>query len=225
VHPEQHERLLQQVLIGESTAEEPGFRQQLETCEECRRQVAQLGELQESLDRAAQEEQDVLQEVVDRNYQELPEYNVDAPLLRHIKPSVEAVGSAPRVNWMWFGMLAAALFFLFVLLRVLPDSASSSPPQQLLGPSVLECLHPVGKVEEFDTFRWRSASNGASYYEVVVRDPDSDQILLQESRIGQNQWTPTAEELRQLPTAIRWEVRACDLSGTRLRHAVASAAR
>ena len=116
-----------------------------------------------------------------------------------------------RRTQLWLAAAAVLAAGAWLVLRFLAPTGESHDPMYLG-----EGLHlqaPLGAVPSFAPFRWTYTGGEPELYELRIyasRDGARGELLLGPVRLGQNTWTPDAQEEERLPDRILWEVQALD---------------
>lgn len=126
-------------------------------------------------------------------------------------------------------LAAAAVVVAFVALgRRLGPGDEGVPGGLYVGSATCRALEPVGDVARYAPFRWEARVPAGGYAMVAVwaaDDPAESTPRLVSGELNELAWSPAAEELAELPDAIRWQVRVYEWSRTLIDEASASARR
>lgn len=210
-----HERVLAQVLVGDLDRKTPEVRALLAECGECRANFEELTSLAELMELEGQEERDLIASL-DYDH-EAPGSDLVAPFFEERLAAAPAV--RPRsVSWLPVAAAAAVLVGagLWLMGRGLGVEASSDQGV-LLGSSDFKFNGATGIVEEYGTVTWDAGNlSSADRFEIRIFDATSDTPdgrAVTTFEVGLAEWTPTDEQKRTLPEAIRVEVAPLDLTG------------
>ena len=229
-HDATHEALLEKVLCGALDRESPEVRMQIEECEACREKLSGLDRAAAFVDTAGSES------LAARMEEELAEASELSTALRETaadamrrtiatEPFVDGgSAAAPRRRSRWLGVaaVAAAVLVAFLAQRSLtvrpepPVSDDGSKPL-MLDTGGLELLAPIGEVEAYAEFQWSFDGSPDGFYELRIWEasrPTGSQPDFEKLEIDGNTWTPTEDDLRSIPSSMRWEVRAFDGAAT-----------
>ena len=213
-HTNQHEALLQAVVVGEVTADAEAVVARRRACPRCARRLDALARALAALeaDRAEQEE---LLALAEEQHDAPGEHHVEALLEGAPRERAGAPAGPRRPPWLAGALtaLAAAAGVLFFLRPLADQGAGGDAPEEprLLGgveESGLTPLEPLGAVDEYGPFRWSvdpSLAREVGYYVVLVRGPEGEEQELGKSRT--TEWDP-GPLIRELPDRVEWFVEA-----------------
>ena len=199
--------LLERVLTGEVSADDPQFQKALAEDALMRREYEALRHVQRSLDVAGNVERNELLEIPARR----SEGDLGA-----VRNALGLNSHRNRRPLVLLGLAAAAL--VLIGLWGWQNLVESKPePESFLGPEELQCVEPVGAWpgSQFRQFRWHPGSHEAAWYELRVEGMNEEFSLHLDALTG-TEWIPTAAQIVELPSVIRWEVRSYDASGVLL---------
>lgn len=212
-HTEEHEALLERVVVGDLSAADPQVQRQLAECADCRERLAGLQALVGELAGAGELEREVLAEAAHR-----PAPSEGARTLRALvlgragrrpeRPALRRIALAVS--------LAAGLVAAVFLYRAFVPAHTGDV---LLGDDEIACDQPIGDVADFATFSWRFALPLRGRFELRVWDdssPEASRPLAEQVDLTESRWNPE-QDAAGWPRRIRWEVRAYDAGGQLLR--------
>lgn len=228
----QIDSVLEDLVVGNITPDDPRVRRLLETSERFRREWMSLQQVQDRL-RIEDEERDAILDEIRSS--SMPEDSRLSSAFRHIAASSasapvsrdESGEPAPAIRqsvrsrrWQTYSIVAAAAILVAVIWIPWSDLLSPDPRgggEQWVGPDLplLVDLEPRGAVsaEAYRRFRWRAPENlNIEYYQVRILERDEGGELRpfkESTKLRTNSY----EARFELPPRIRWHVRALDVAG------------
>ncbi len=200
------DRLLARLLTGELDPHGAEGQRLLEGDAELRADFEAMTGVAGRLDAAAAAEEELLAEM---SPDEADERRTRAALEGIWGAENGAGGTRRSRPLVWWGLaagvlLAAALAFVF-----LRGGRASDPVDPIeLGGEQLECLAPVGEVDDFSTFRWHSELPPGYRFELVVRDAASGEVVFSQEDLLEHECPVPEEQARGFPDAVTWSVLA-----------------
>lgn len=215
-HSSEHEALIEQLLVGDLTPDDPRARALLDGCVECRAKLAELERLSGRLSAVGEEERSVLAEVAQGKLSAAEEQRLRASVLAQIP-------RRPRGRmfpWVLGVLAAAAVVAVVFVWRARSDDGARSGGEQYLGGHKVEGVEPDGIVKKFGTFRWRSTAlpAGGSYTLRIWSEADPRVPLIVKEELLEPEWTPSSADLEKLPRKLRWQVEMYDAANKERAH-------
>jgi len=209
-----HDRVLERVVVGDLDESSPEARALLSSCAGCRARLAKLRATAAALEEEGEVERAILVEA--RETRDAAGAKSAASVLRGLAtpPAPRRPAAAPPRRA--FVALAAAAVLVVaagLLWNALARRGSGVDDPTLGGALVLDA--PNGAVTEYGTFRWRYTLPPDGRFEVVVFDDSGAGTaeIAKSGRLTQPEWTPPEEARARFGRAIRWQVSAFDVEG------------
>jgi hypothetical protein len=204
-HDPAHEELLQALLAGDLAPGAAAARELLENCAECARRWRELEKLAGAIDSVDRERREVLKAAsVARS---VPGSDlVAATLERARRDTLGGAAQKPARASTWkVALLAAALLVIgfFVGRALVPSDGDRA--DTYLGHTAIELRGEIQELSPGTPIRWHyAAGKDRGPFRVMVRDETGQ--YAREFPVGTAEWTPTREELRDLPEQVRLRV-------------------
>lgn len=154
MHDPEHERVLTAILSGDLPSDGAEAVRLRSECDACRRELLELQDLSVDLDAAGVAQRGILAGSRGRNAAH------EAFARSVVQGEIDAAAALPRGverrrRWWWLVALsvAAAAAVLLVMERP-PEREAGRAEQSILLGEGLDCLAPLGAVEELEAFRW-----------------------------------------------------------------------
>ncbi|MDP6368306.1 MAG: hypothetical protein QF724_11210 [Planctomycetota bacterium] len=218
-HEQGHEDILEAILVGDLSPTAPRAKTLLDSCELCRRQLAELQALESLLQQAGAEERATLAEAAEcKNAPGLD--SVESVLhsmagqptaIPQLVPAPEQGARRPSPWRLLVGLAAAAA--LVLMLNTLLGPGPEEPPLWL-GSGNLELIAPLGpqaSSQAIEAFAWNGPLPPGGWFEIRVLNGET---VVLERRLSTSPWTLTPNEQQELPASFTWEVRTLDASGS-----------
>ena len=201
LHDDAHERLLAELVTGESSRDAAGVRRALDGCEVCAERLRALERVTRGLETSAAIERDVLRDATEMQR---------APGEDRVARVLEGASSGkrrPRVT-RW---LAAAALLLVAIWAVRTTTLDRYPDtgELFLAEPHPAGLTPHGATTSFATFGWDLPLPPNGAYRVTIwdsRDAERANPILTSDNLRTRSWSPSPEERKDLPVVIYWEV-------------------
>jgi len=205
-HRQEHEGLVERILVGDLDETADEARAVLDSCAECRDEFAGMRAITAELDAAGRHERHVLEDAHALD---------DAPGLDAVGP----VASGPRPTarpqrTAWIVALAAGLMLAFVLKGSFTIDEGGAGEVQMGGEEIV-LGSPSGSVPAFVIFEWTAERAENESFELLIWDDGAQALETPIERvqgIEATQWTPGQGKTDGWRT-IRWRVDLYDDSG------------
>ena len=210
----EHQELLNRVLTGDVSPEDPRVQAAVQASRAFRSELAELRRVSELLDAAARDERETL-DSIDWERQDVPGADVVAPFLR-----ARARELHHRRRFLRRSLAAAAAAALvaggYLVRALLSERQGPSQGEITLGSGGLELLGARAPDGGFGSFRWRYDLPPGGWYEIRVwgvGEQGERTKLAGETHLTAPQWSAPPEAVANWPDTVHWEVRAYGPTG------------
>jgi len=230
-HNEEHEALLEKVIVGDLPADAPEVLARTRACADCKIQLAEMLESVAALERegAWMRRGASPGPVPAESVPSAGEKRALAQLQSLAREQRATALPKARILWLRAALAMAAVALAWIgwaaWSRLGSDPNGTSPPDFALGLAIRD-LWPSAEVSEYNRFEWRAELPAGGSYELRIWDPSApERPLVHEKGLRESRWIPTPAKAAALPAKIEWEVRAIGIDRQDLGAARARASR
>jgi len=215
-HYERHAERIERLVTGGS-ALSALERQQLESCDECRRAAQEYARLERGLKRLADDELALLAD--GEHADNLPGADVVRQFALEKRDEALRARQARRRPLLWALVGAAAALLLVTVFWRRNSSGDVDDYDRTLGGEPLIVLVEGAPDAGYSEFRWSGPLQPGGRFEIEVREPAAgDQparaLLPERPRVyGGEAWSPPSALTSNWPDVIEWRVLSCDADG------------
>jgi len=213
-HLDDHEELIEKILVGDLDRNDTMVRSRIAGCPECQTRLGELTSLVELMELEREEERDILARL---DYDRVaPGSELVGPFFRQRVAELPDVRTRRRP---WGRIAAAAAILTSLGLWVTGEFRTTQAVERptFLGASTFGFTGAVGAVREYGPVAWNPiASSTQTRYEITVYDDRAgagSETVLGPFVVTAPEWNPTAAQKRALPDAIRVMVAPLDVTG------------
>ncbi len=209
----EEQQLIQAVVLGERTLDDPAVDALLRAQPALRAKVERMLRVGRELDAMAVEQAEILAgSAVDSASNPAEQREVEATLRRIAEAPRRATQGAGRRVRRVVPVLVAAAALLLAWMWIGGDHDGGSRTDSILldGPGTPTDLEPRGSVASWGSFTWRGVLAPGDHWRVLVYDDTlgfSPTPVCTSDPLERNEWTPGPELRDRFPERIRWQVR------------------